>query len=166
MMDRDSAAPDPGMLAGMATTRRVIGGSTPVGVFGVLRDGWAYGDWVVGTRAIRAVDESWPEPGSRLHYTVGYGPLRKDDETRSIAYQPDARLELEARAWPAGSAYIELRAEPIHGGTLVTITEHPHRGPARALHNPALEALIHLRNVETLRRLERVVRSHEAAGRG
>jgi uncharacterized protein YndB with AHSA1/START domain len=142
----------------MATTRRVLGEVDPAAVFDVLRDGWAYHRWVVGTRGIRAVDDGWPEPGSRIHFTLGYGPVRKDDETRSLRYEPGVRLELEAHAWPAGTARIDLRAEPIHDGTLVTITEHPHRGPTAALHNPALDALIHLRNVETLRRLERLVR--------
>jgi hypothetical protein len=121
---------------------------------------------VVGTRTIRAVDDSWPEPGSRLHFTLGYGPLRKDDETRSVGYEPGTRLELEAHAWPVGTARIDLRAEAIHEGTLVSITEHPHRGPVGLAHNPVFDALIHLRNVETLRRLEGVVRGRERAEAG
>ncbi len=40
----------------------------------------------------------------------------------------------------------------------MTIDEHPLRGPARALHNPAFDALIWVRNVETLRRLESAAR--------
>jgi uncharacterized protein YndB with AHSA1/START domain len=156
---------------GMAMVRRVIG-APPAAVFDVLRDGFSYHRWVVGTRMIRDVEGSWPEPGSRLHYTVGYGPLRgpfrKDDETRSIAYEPDRRLELEAHGWPVGTARIELRAEPVHDGTLVTMIEHPNRGPAGVLHNPALDVLIHLRNLETLRRLDRLVRQRGqlAAGGG
>ena len=43
-------------------------------------------------------------------------------------------------------------------GTLVTMDEHPLRGPARTLHNPAVDALIRIRNVETLRRLESIAR--------
>jgi hypothetical protein len=142
----------------MAVTRRVMRATSPRAVFDVLRDGWAYADWVVGTRMIRAVEPGWPAPGTALHYTVGYGPLRKDDETRSMAYEPDRRLELEARAWPAGTARIELRAEPVEGGTLVSIDEHPLRGPATLLHNPGIDLLVKIRNVETLRRLERCVR--------
>jgi hypothetical protein len=138
----------------MAVTRRVMTDLTPTAVFDVLRDGRTYQEWVVGTRSIRAVDESWPAVGTALHYTVGYGPLRKDDETRSLTYEPDRRLELEAHAWPAGTARIDLRAEPVRDGTLVTIDEHPLRGAAATVHNPATELLVHLRNVETLRRLE------------
>ncbi len=133
-------------------------GLTPDAVFDVLRDGRTYEHWVVGTRAIRVVEPDWPAPGSALHYTIGYGPLRKDDETRSCGYEPDRRLELEAHAWPAGTARIELRAEPVAGGTRVSIDEHPLRGPAKLLHNPLADLAIKLRNVETLRRLERLAR--------
>ena len=138
----------------MAVTRRLMRGVDPHAVFDVLRDGKSYERWVVGTRKIRAVDPGWPEEGTRLHYTVGYGPLRKDDETRSLTYKPDMRLALEARAWPAGTALIELRAEPAEGGALVSIEEHPSTGLAKRLHNPVLDVLIGIRNVETLRRLE------------
>jgi Polyketide cyclase / dehydrase and lipid transport len=144
----------------MAVTRRVMRGTDPRVVFDVLRDGNTYASWVVGTRTIRKVEPGWPEPGTALHYTVGYGPLRKDDETRSLAYEPDRRLELEARAWPAGTARIELRAEPVQEGTLVSIEEHPLRGPAKLLNNPAMDLLIKIRNVETLRRLERCAQRH------
>jgi Polyketide cyclase / dehydrase and lipid transport len=138
----------------MAVTRRVMQGLSPAAVFDVLRDGRSYEQWVVGTRAIREVEAGWPAVGTALHYTVGYGPLRKDDQTRSCAYEPERRLELEAHAWPAGTARIELRADQVQDGTLVTIDEHPLRGVARTLHNPALDLLIKVRNVETLRRLD------------
>lgn len=138
----------------MAITRRLMQGVTPQQVFDVLRDGRSYQHWVVGTRAIRDVDAGWPAPGTRLHYTVGYGPLRKDDVTTSLAYEPDRRLELEAHAWPAGTAGIVLEAEPVAEGTRFSIDEAPRRGPARLVHNPLAAAVIALRNVETLRRLE------------
>ncbi len=138
----------------MAITRRLMQGVTPTQVFDVLRDGRSYEHWVVGTRAIRAVDPGWPAPGTRLHYTVGYGPLRKDDVTVALAHDPDVRLELEAQAWPAGTAGIVLTVEAVDGGTRTSIDEAPRRGPARRLHNPVAAGLIALRNVETLRRLE------------
>jgi hypothetical protein len=142
----------------VAVTRRVMAGIDEHAVFDVLRDGWTYAEWVVGTRKIRAVEHGWPAPGTALHYTVGYRPLRKEGDTRSLAYEPDRRLELEAQAWPAGTARIELRAEPVQDGTLVSIDEHPLRGPGVLLHNPAADALVRVRNAETLRRLERCVR--------
>ena len=142
----------------MAITRRVMKAVTPAQVFAVLRDGKSYGHWVVGTRTIRDVDPGWPAEGTRLHYTVGYRPLRKDGITTSRSSEPDRRLALEAHAWPAGTASIVLTMEPAEGGTLVSIDEKPLRGPGRALHNPAFDALIKVRNVETLRRLEQQAR--------
>lgn len=144
----------------MGITRRRMSGITPSQVFAVLRDGRSYGTWVVGTRAIRDVEGPWPQPGSAIHYTVGYGPLKKEDKTLAKAYEPDERLELQARAWPAGTAKIVLTVEPADGGTLVAIDEEPSSGLAKTLHNPAMDLLISARNVETLRRLERL-----AAGR-
>ena len=147
--------PRAGKRAVVAITRRLMAGLSAQAVFDVLRDGKSYGDWVVGTRTIRAVDPGWPKEGTKLHYTVGYGPVRKDDETVSQSYAPDRRLELEARAWPAGTARIVLTAEERDGGVLVSIDEAPHRGPAKLLHNPLLDLAVKARNVETLRRLER-----------
>ena len=138
----------------MAVTERTMQGVTPEQVFDVLRDGFTYGDWVVGTRMIRDVDAGWPTPGTRLHYTVGRRPLRKDSVTVSLGYAPDRALELEAHAWPAGTAHIVITAKPVDGGTLVSIDEKPHRGPAKLLHNPLVDLAVKGRNVETLRRLE------------
>jgi hypothetical protein len=140
----------------MAVNHRVFPGVGPDAVFDVLRDGHSYGHWVVGTRKIRAVDAGWPAAGARLHYTVGYAPLRKDGETRSLAYEPGRRLELEIRAWPTGTVRVEFRTERVAEGTLVTMVEHPARGPATRLHNRVLDGVIKVRNVETLRRLERL----------
>lgn len=142
----------------MARTRRLMRGVTGQQVFAVLKDGFSYGDWVVGTRTIRDVDEGWPAAGTRLHYRVGYGPLTKDDVTSSRVYVDGERLELEAHAWPAGSAHITLTAHTADGGTLVSIDEFPLRGPARLLRNPMTDALIRARNVLTLRRLEQHAR--------
>lgn len=148
----------------MARNRRVIRGAAPRDVFDVLRDGWTYGDWVVGTRMIREVDEGWPSPGARLHYTAGWWPLRKDDVTTSQAYEPDGRLVLEANAWPAGTVGIVLSAETVPGGVAVTIDESPARGLLKTVNNPVLEGAVKLRNVETLRRLEKQVRRKQGAG--
>jgi hypothetical protein len=126
-------------------------GVRPEQVFDVLRDGQSYAS---------SVDPGWPQPGSKLHFTIGRGPLRKDDETESLSCAPDTRLELEARAFPAGTARIVISVAPVAGGTSVSIDEVPERGPAKVLHNPIADLLVKLRNVETLRRLEK-----QAAGR-
>lgn len=150
----------------MATNSRFMKDVDSRAVFDVLRDGKSYGDWVVGTRKIRHVEPDWPSPGSAIHWTVGYSPLRKDDQTLSMAYSPDQRLALEAQAWPAGAACIEITATPANGGTLVTIDEAPNRGLAKTLHNPVLDLLIKVRNVETLRRLERKARARAGLTQG
>lgn len=142
----------------MAHNRRVIRGVELRDVFDVLRDGYTYCDWVVGTRDIREVDRSWPRPGTAIHYTAGRWPLQKKDVTTSLAYEPDRRLELEAHAWPVGTAGIVLSAEKVDGGVAVTLDESPARGVLKLLDNPLLELAITLRNVETLRRLEKQVR--------
>ena len=129
----------------------------PEDVWSTLSDGRTYASWVVGTSAIRDVDEAWPAAGSRLHYRVGRGPLRHDGHTEVMSIEQGRCLELEAHAWPLGSARIAITLHGDGDGTLVEIVEHPARGAAARLHNRVGDALLRLRNVETLRRLERVV---------
>ncbi|HET7312626.1 MAG TPA: SRPBCC domain-containing protein [Mycobacteriales bacterium] len=125
-------------------------------VWAALSDGRTYATWVVGTSTIRDVDAHWPQLGSRLHYRVGRGPLRHDGHTEVKSVDPGRCLELEAHAWPLGSVRIELTLHDDGDGTLVEMVEHPARGAAAMMHNPLGDALLKLRNVETLRRLERL----------
>lgn len=141
----------------MATNTRTF--SVPRdAVWDALCDGFSYARWVVGTSAIRDVDANWPQRNSRLHYRIGRGRLRHDGHTEVRDVAPGERLELEAHAWPVGSARIELVLRDVNGGCEVRMVEHPARGAAAWLHNPVGDALIKLRNVEALRRLERVAR--------
>jgi len=125
-------------------------------LWSTLCDGGAYAHWVVGTSAIRDVDQDWPGLGSRLHYSVGRGPLRHDGHTEVLCVDPGRCLELEAHAWPAGTARIEITLRDDGDGTVVELVEHPARGAGALLHNPLGDALLKLRNVEALRRLERL----------
>jgi hypothetical protein len=122
----------------------------------VLRDGFSYADWVVGTSAIRAVDEGFPAEGTALHYRIGRGPLSFDDQTKVLGVEDGRRLQLEARAWPIGTAGITITTQDQGPVTRVSIDEKPARGLAATLHNPAADLLIKVRNVEVLRRLERL----------
>ena len=61
---------------------------SPAAVFAVLADGWLYPTWVVGASRMRDVDDRWPEPGSRLHHSVGAWPALLDDITESLEWQP------------------------------------------------------------------------------
>ena len=141
----------------MAVTRRRIP-FPPSAVLALLADGRRYADWVVGAKRIRAVDPTWPDVGSQFHHTVGVGPVSTDDTTEVLSFtRPDGPVVLKARGWPSGAARITITAEPIADGSEVVIDEVPIEGPAKSLHNPVLDGLIHLRNVESLRRLERAV---------
>ncbi len=128
-------------------------------VWRVLIDGRSYSSWVVGTSAIRRVDHHWPAAGSRLDYRVGRGPLRHDGHTEVLSVDEGKCLELEAHAWPLGTARIELRLDDNpDGGCRVVMVEHPAQGSAAALHNPIGDGLLKLRNLEALRRLEKLAR--------
>lgn len=157
-VSRSAAGSDPAM----ALNRTSIN-APPAAVFAILRDGYSYDQWVVGTKKIRDVEPNWPAVGSRLHHTFGAGPLTISDTSKVLAVDPDRMLEMEARAWPAGTARIVLSLEPAGSGTRVTIEEHPLRGPGRRLHNPAFDLIIKVRNVETLRRLKRLAEQRGAA---
>ena len=147
----------------MAVNTRHMDGVSTTAVFDALRDGYTYEHWVVGTRKVRAVSPAWPQPGSDIHYTVGYAPLRKDDKTTSVRYEPDSRLELEAQVWPAGTLAIVLQVEAVGSGATVTITETTKEGLLKKLDNPLVDLAIKARNVETLRRLEKQARLKQGA---
>ncbi len=149
----------------MAVTKMPIDG-TPAEVFALLANPYTYEHWVVGCDDIRGVEGEWPAVGSVFHHTVGAGPIKVKDTTKVLEVEPDRRLVIEARARPAGVAKVTFTLEPQEGGTLVTIEEHPVRGVAKTIHNPGQDMLIHLRNAETLRRLDQQVRERRAnAGR-
>ena len=143
----------------MATNRRVIDASRE-SVWQVLSDGRTYSSWVVGTSAIRDVDAGFPAAGTSLHYRIGRGPLCHDGHTEVKAATEEKHLELEAHAWPFGTARIDLQLDDHDDGRcVVTMVEHPAQGTAAMLHNPVGDAIIKLRNVESLRRLEKLARA-------
>jgi uncharacterized protein YndB with AHSA1/START domain len=135
----------------------------PERVFAVLEDPGAYGDWVVGSRTIRGADADWPRPGSRIHHSVGVGPLHIDDDTEVLEYAPPHRMVLHARTRPLATARVELDLAPEAGGTRVVLTEGPGDPRTRRLWNPAADLLVHARNRESLRRLRRLA-ERPAAG--
>lgn len=142
----------------MSTVRRRIP-HPPNAVHALLADGWRYAEWVVGAKRVRAVDPTWPEPGSQFHHTLGVGPLTLNDSTEMLAYAPAGPVVLKARGWPTGSAKVTITAEALpEGGSEVTMDEEPIEGPALRLRNPVLDGLIHLRNIESLRRMETALR--------
>ena len=132
--------------------RRVA--ATPEQVFAVLADGWLYPGWVVGASRMRAVDDTWPAEGSRLHHSFGVWPALVDDKTTLLEWQPNHRAVLEAEGWPLGTARVVLTAAPDGSkGCTLTLVEDASRGPGRAMPKPLRQALILQRNNEALRRL-------------
>jgi hypothetical protein len=140
----------------MAVTSRVIDAESAA-VYTVLANGWTYGQWVVGTSHVRAVDAQWPAPGARLHHAVGPWPLVVRDHTIVRESQPGRHLLLTARGWPLGEAEVDLTLAPEGHTTRVTIREEPVGGLGRLLRNPVGDAFIHRRNVESLARLAALV---------
>ncbi len=137
--------------------------ATPDEVFAVLADARTYEHWVVGCADIRAVDGDWPAVGSKFFHTVGVGPIKTKDNTAVVEVEPGRKLVLEARARPAGVAKVIFTLTPVDGGTEVEIDEYPVRGVAKTIHNPIQDGLIKLRNVETLRRLDKQVTERKGA---
>lgn len=135
----------------------------PAEVFAVLADARTYEHWVVGCDDIRAVEGDWPAVGSKFFHTVGAGRVKVKDNTKVIEVEPDRRLVLEARARPAGVAEVIFELKPADGGTDVEIIEHPIRGIAKRMNNPLQDALIRVRNAETLRRLRKQVDQRRGA---
>lgn len=78
-------------------------------VWELLADGWTYAQWVVGNSRMRAVDDDWPAPRSRILHSVGVWPMVIDDETVVLSCVPQRELVLLARLGPLGSARITLR---------------------------------------------------------
>ncbi len=136
----------------MYTVTRKVDAS-PQQVWEVLEDGWSYPSWVVGASRMRAVDARFPAQGTKLHHSAGVWPAVVNDETIVLASEPQRRLRLQARGWPAGEATIELRIEPDGDGSELTIVEDVSRGPSRFVPAFVRQPAIALRNTETLRRL-------------
>lgn len=131
---------------------------TPEQVWDVLSDGRTYAEWVAGTQHIRDVDAGWPEPGARIHFTVGVGRWRIDDVTTVRLMEPCRRLELEAHAGRLGSARVSIELLAWgEGRTVVIIDEHPLTGPGARWHSVPLDAALRVRNRRMMRSLARVV---------
>lgn len=123
-------------------------------VWAVLADGWQYATWVVGASRVRAVDPDWPEPGARLHHSVGLWPALISDSTLARECREPRHLVLTARAWPLGEARVELDVVPDGPTTCtVSIAEDTERGPGRLVPPPVRQLLVLPRNREALRRL-------------
>ncbi|BCW65174.1 SRPBCC family protein [Paenarthrobacter sp. MSM-2-10-13] len=124
-------------------------------VWKVIEDGWLYTGWVVGASRIRSVDAAWPQPGAKLHHSVGSWPFLIDDSTSVTAVETGRKLELLARGWPMGEAKIVITLEDLGGHQCrVSIAEDAVRGPGKVVPKVLRDPVIGVRNRETLKRLE------------
>ena len=140
----------------MSTTTRSIA-ATPEQVWSVLADGWLYPLFVVGAARMRFVDEAWPAVGSQLHHSIGAWPLMIDDTTEVLEVEPNRRILLLARGWPAGHAHVEIVLSPDGPSTVVTMVEQATAGPGALIPKPVQDVQLHARNREALQRLAYVV---------
>jgi hypothetical protein len=147
-------------VIGVARNRRLIL-SSPSEVWGLLSDGYRYGEWVTGTQQILAVDAHWPDVGARLRVRVGVGSLTLDDTCVVRICEPRRRLELEAKAGPFGAARIVMDLIPWGEHTLFVLDWHALRGPGTRMHGMPVDYLVAIRNGMMLTKLARIaVREH------
>lgn len=112
-------------------------------VFDVVVDASRYPEWLLGARRIRALDDTWPRPGSSFHHSVGVGPATVDDRTIVTDVRPPGLLELEARIGIVGTARVRVTlTEDGAGGTDLAIEEEPAAGLLRLLWNPITRPLV------------------------
>jgi hypothetical protein len=162
--ERRLAAGLPGSHDAMSVTRRVLN-AVDEHVYAVLADGWTYSDWVVGTAHIRAVDDTWPAPGSHLHHKAGPWPLSIRDSSTVLECEPGRMLLTRVRLWPLGEGQVRISLVPVGPArTRVTMEEHFVGGPLSWLENKINDMVLHRRNVEALRRLEDLARAKQTAG--
>ena len=129
----------------------------PAAVFAVLADPDSYDRWVVAERRPCATPTPVGRRGSRLHHTVGAGPIGLKDSTSVVASDAPHHLRLRARGRPFGIAHVDFELTPERSGTMVVLREWVAEPRLLAVCNPILDPLIRVRNAETLRRLDAVV---------
>ncbi len=123
-------------------------------VFAILADGWNYPNWVVGASHVRAVDDGWPEPGTRIHHSIGPWPANIADVTEVAAAERPRLLVLDARMWPVGAARVRLELEELgERETRIEMTERAVRGPISLVPGELQARILAPRNRESLRRL-------------
>lgn len=156
----DRAVPGYGVVV---SVNRAVLGAPAEAVFAVLADAQCYDRFVVGTKRIRMSDTAWPAEGTELHHTIGAGPFVLRDSTRVVEVRPPERLVLRAGMRPVGVSVVVFDLRPVDGGTEVRVEERPVEGPEAAVWNPLFDALLWLRNVLMLHRLDRLVQQRSSA---
>lgn len=126
-------------------------------VWAVLADRSAYADWVAGTSRSHGGTGEWPQEGASLEYDVELGPWSVSGTTVVREQQRPARLALEVDSGRLGTARVDIEIRPWGRDSLVIMDEHPLTGFGGAVHNAAMEAVLHWRHRRMLSRLAEVV---------
>ena len=140
----------------MAFTSRELDAGVAA-TFSVLTDPQTYPQWLIGAQRIRDVDASWPQPGSRFHHLVGFGPVQIPDDTEVLAIEQDRMLRLKVRARPFISAEATFRVIGDDHRCVVTLEEEPAVRSVGNLVRIVMDPTMHARNHRSLRRLASVV---------
>lgn len=139
-------------------------GASPDQVFDVLVDPRTYPSWLIGADHIRALDDTWPAPGSRFHHTVGVWPVHVHDHTELLEADRPRRLRLSVRATALVRAVVTITLRGDADGTTVCLEEEPAIPVVGELVRPVLDPATHLRNHASLRRLARLFDADAASG--
>ena len=131
---------------------------TPEEVFRALADPWVFPTWVVGASRLRGADGHFPEPGSRLHHSVGVWPFVLNDETAVEEWDPPRRFVIEAKTRPVGTERVVMEVQPRGSGCVVRMEERAITGIASRIPTVIADPILWIRNREALRRLEWVAR--------
>jgi hypothetical protein len=149
----------------MAYTSREIGAGATA-AFAVLIDPETYPRWLVGAQAIRSVDPTWPEPGSKFHHVVGFGPLRLADSSEVLEIDEAAMiLRLKVRARPLIAAVATFQVIGTESRCVITLQEEPAQRTIGNLVRPAMDPATHVRNHRSLRRLAHVIEQRDVDAR-
>src|SRR3954447_14603384 len=137
--------------------------ASPEAVWDVLSDPYAYPRWVVGSDRTLEADADWPIPESKfkVRLVLGY-----TDYTHSRELEPHKRIVLDAAGGTMGAARVTISLREEAGGTHVTMIEEPAGFVEHLGFLPPVHWLIHLRNIESLRRFKRLVESRAAENAG
>jgi uncharacterized protein YndB with AHSA1/START domain len=137
-------------------------------VFRTIADPTTYPDWLVGARAIRSVDDDWPEEGSEFRHVIGFPPLLVPGSTTSHGVEPGRCLELRAGMGPFGAAMVRFElSDTATGGTRIEVIERFVAGPAHwttRFAGPIVSALVWGRNALSLDELADLLGRHVVSG--
>jgi hypothetical protein len=116
---------------------------------------------VVGNSRMRAVDPSWPAPGTVILHSIGAWPAVINDKTVAQSCAPLEELVLLARTGPLGAARVTMRLHDIADGCRVEMDEVAVRPPMSLVPYPAQAVAFGPRNRECLWRLALLAERHK-----